>query len=348
MSDARPTEPTTKAILGASLLFAASQAAGHHSAAIFDTTREVELAGVVTKVEWANPHVYIYLDAGNGSGEWEIEGYPPSIMRRLGWSADTLQSGERVTFTVHPHRASATREGFYLLLRKADGTSLAGTRDDVGRALASRGSAPAARATSLAGTWIPLLNRETDPYRALAGLKDRNLWALTPAADAAVQSFREETDHPGIDCIPFVAPQAMSFGDIKSMELRGSEIVIRSEFDGERIVHLDRDSHDGAPLSVQGHSIGRWDGGALVVDTRRFAEHRNGLNWSLPSSAEKHLTERFELAPNGESLTYSFELEDPQYLTRPVKGHLEWAYRPDLTYSALPCDPENARRFIEE
>jgi hypothetical protein len=300
------------------------------------------------KFEWANPHVYIYLHAGGGAGEWEIEGCPPSIMRRLGWSADTLETGERVTFTVHPHKTSTTREGLYRGLRLADGTLLGGSRDDLGRALASRGTAPAARAASLSGTWIALLNRETDPYRAVAGLKDRNVWPLTAAADAAVLSLREETDHPGIDCVPFTSPQVMSFADIKAIELRGSEVVIRSEFDGERTVHLNRDSHDGAPLSVQGHSIGRWDGSALVVDTRRFSEHRNGLNWSLPSSVDKHLTERFELAPNGESLTYSFELEDPQYLTRPVKGRLEWAYRPDLTYSALPCDPENARRFVEE
>lgn len=338
-----------KAITCASLLLSASQALGHHSAAAFDTNREVELAGVVTKFEWANPHVYIYLEADDGSGEWEIEGYPPSIMRRLGWSADTLGTGQRVTFTVHPHKTSAAREGLYRVLRKEDGTSLLGSRDDLGRALASRGNAPVTRAASLSGTWIALLDRETDPYRAPAGLQDRDKWPLTPAAEVAVQSFREETDHPGIECVPFTSPQAMSLGDIKSIELRGNEVVIRGEFDAtERIVHLDRNSHDGEPLSVQGHSIGRWDGSALVVDTRRFSEHRNGLNWSLPSSVDKHLTERFELAPNGESLKYSFELEDPQYLTRAVTGRLEWAYRPDLTYSPLPCDPENARRFIAE
>ena len=338
-----------KAIICASPLLVASQALGHHSSAAFDLTREVELTGVVTKFEWANPHVYIYVDAGDGSGEWEIEGLPPSVMRRLGWSADTLEMGEQVTFTVNPHKTSSTQEGFYRVLRKADGTLLGGSRDETRLALASRGAAPAVRAASLAGTWVALVNVEKNPYRNAGGLQDRNVWPLTPAADAAVQSFREQTDHPGIECVPFTSPPAMVFADIKAIELRRNEVVIRGEFDAtERIVHLDRDSHDGAPLSVHGHSIGRWEGSTLVVDTRRFGEHRNGLNWSLPSSVDKHLTERFELAPNGESLTYSFELEDPQYLTRPVTGSVEWAYRPDLTYSALPCDPENARRFVEE
>jgi len=123
--------------------------------------------------------------------------------------------------------------------------------------------------------------------------------------------------------------------------------VIKLQVDGaERTVHLDVASHDGAEPSLQGHSIGHWDGRALVVDTARFIEHRNGTAWSLPSSSRKHLTERFELATDGESLTYSFVLEDPEYLTRPLAADAKWVYRPDLAYHAEPCDPANARRFV--
>jgi hypothetical protein len=41
------------------------------------------------------------------------------------------------------------------------------------------------------------------------------------------------------------------------------------------------------------------------------------------------------------------ELEDPEYLTQPVTGEVQWPYRPDLEYVALPCDLDNARRFAE-
>ena len=95
--------------------------------------------------------------------------------------------------------------------------------------------------------------------------------------------------------------------------------------------------------SIRGQS-----GSTLVVDTRLFTEHRNSTFKSMPSSTDKHLVERFELAENGETLRYSYVLEDPKYLTAPVTGQLEFAYRPDLTYSPPPCDPANARRFIKE
>src|SRR5262249_27390379 len=124
--------------------------------------------------------------------------------------------------------------------------------------------------------------------------------------------------------------------------------LIRGEFDNSgRTVNMDATSHAGAPRSVQGHSIGRWEGRTLVIDTASFTEHRSGNNWSLPSSARKHVIERLQLAADGKSLMYSFELEDPEYLARAVKGDAEWAYRPDLRYAGETCNPANARRFAK-
>ena len=193
------------------------------------------------------------------------------------------------------------------------------------------------------------MNFETEPHLRDPEMKDRSVWPLTPAAEAALATYREEVDHPGINCVPRTAPVMMFLPDTKAIELRGDDFVIRGELDNvDRVVHMNVDSHDGAAPSLQGHSIGRWEGSTLVVDTRLFTEHRNSALTSLPSSVDKHLVERFELAANGETLAYSYVLEDPKYLTRPVAGRLEFAYRPDLTYSPPPCDPENARRFIKE
>jgi hypothetical protein len=104
--------------------------------------------------------------------------------------------------------------------------------------------------------------------------------------------------------------------------------VIRMELkDVERTVHLDVASHDGVPVSPQGHSIGRSEGEALVVDTARFSEHTMGNTHRVPSGPGKHLIERFRLNSDGSSLTYRFELEDPEYFSTPVVGEVEWAYR---------------------
>ncbi len=110
---------------------------------------------------------------------------------------------------------------------------------------------------------------------------------------------------------------------------------------------MDATSHANAQASVQGHSIGRWEGRTLVIDTAGFIEHRSGNNWSLPSGTRKHLIERLQPAEGDTSLTYSFELEDPEYLTRAVTGKAEWVYRPDLRYAGEACNPANARRFAK-
>ena len=85
------------------LAIATPAAFAHHSfAAEFDADKPVELAGVVTKVEWTNPHTYFYIDVQNEQGEyesWGIEmGSPNGLMRR-GWNRNSLQIGDEVSIS---------------------------------------------------------------------------------------------------------------------------------------------------------------------------------------------------------------------------------------------------------
>jgi hypothetical protein len=77
--------------------------AAHHSfAAEFDANAPIELTGTVTKVEWANPHTYFYMDVTSPKGEvenWALEmGSPNGLMRR-GWTRDSMKIGDVVTVT---------------------------------------------------------------------------------------------------------------------------------------------------------------------------------------------------------------------------------------------------------
>jgi hypothetical protein len=76
-------------------------ALAHHSfAAEFDVSKPVTLQGVVTKVEWRNPHIWIYLDVKDDGGAikaWQCEGGAPNALTRLGWDRETLKLGEPVT-----------------------------------------------------------------------------------------------------------------------------------------------------------------------------------------------------------------------------------------------------------
>jgi hypothetical protein len=81
----------------------AAPALAHHSfAAEFDADKAVDLTGIVTNVEWANPHTYFYIDVENDQGDienWAIElGSPNGLMRR-GWHRNSLQIGDVVTIS---------------------------------------------------------------------------------------------------------------------------------------------------------------------------------------------------------------------------------------------------------
>jgi hypothetical protein len=76
----------------------------HHSfAAEFDGTKQITLNGVVTKVDWVNPHAYIYVDVKGDDGaviNWAIETGAPNVLYRQGWRKDDLKTGDMVTLTA--------------------------------------------------------------------------------------------------------------------------------------------------------------------------------------------------------------------------------------------------------
>jgi hypothetical protein len=93
---------TTLAGLGAGLvLLAPAPLPAHHSfAAEYDQNKTVMIKGVVTKVEWMNPHVYFYVDVKDQSGKvvnWAVELGNVSTLMRRGWRKDSLKPGDEVT-----------------------------------------------------------------------------------------------------------------------------------------------------------------------------------------------------------------------------------------------------------
>jgi hypothetical protein len=142
----------------------------------------------------------------------------------------------------------------------------------------------------------------------------------------------------------------MAWSDLKQIEVREGEVIVRAALvdNVERVIHLRSDSLGAPEPTQQGYSVGRWEGSALIVETTRFLEHASGVRAGVPSSRDKHVTERFELSPDRTRLTYSYTLEDPVYLNGPITGRVEWVHRPDLAYTGYACDREVARRFLEQ
>jgi hypothetical protein len=80
----------------------AQPSAAHHSfGAEYDVSQPITLTGVLTKIEWTNPHTHIYLDVADERGgvvNWQLEGYPPVALHRMGWKQNvTMKVGDKIT-----------------------------------------------------------------------------------------------------------------------------------------------------------------------------------------------------------------------------------------------------------
>jgi len=94
--------PISAILLGACVLILGTRLAAHHSfGAEYDADKPITLKGVITKIEWANPHSHIYVDIKEASGavkNWKFEGYPPNVLARTGFKKDvTLKVGDTLT-----------------------------------------------------------------------------------------------------------------------------------------------------------------------------------------------------------------------------------------------------------
>src|SRR5580658_8769262 len=98
----------------------------HHAfSAEFDGSKSVTFKGVVSKVDWVNPHIFVYLDVKDDAGKtvtWELQSLPPLFFRGSGLTKDVLLSNKQeVTVTANPAKDGSRTYGFMTKLAYQDG-----------------------------------------------------------------------------------------------------------------------------------------------------------------------------------------------------------------------------------
>jgi Family of unknown function (DUF6152) len=111
-------------VLAAGLLANAMPAIAHHSYAMFDLKARTTVKGTVAKVEWSNPHVFVWVYVPNDKGKYDLYGLEAgavSLLTRYGWTRSTVKPGEQVTVEYFPLK-DRRPGGAFIKLTHADGT----------------------------------------------------------------------------------------------------------------------------------------------------------------------------------------------------------------------------------
>jgi hypothetical protein len=351
----------------AALGIAAQHALAHHSNSAYQVDEIITLTGTVKEWRWMNPHTWLYLTVEGEDGkvqEWAVEGRPPGILGRAGWSSTILKPGERVTVHASPAK-NGDPEGIIARVTKADGTVL-GNAPNFNReaaAGAARPVAPSAAPTAgnrpnFAGVYYPAqaggqapaaprrpgepLPPPTRSSPTSDGSQGRSPDApkLTPAylakwnviaASRTSGSYEYDNIH---NCLPPGMPAMMSAA--YGMEIMQDEqkITFFSEHqDALRRVYLDGRKPSPEVLAdptYAGYSTGHWEGDTLVIETVALSD-KSFIDGSSPHSDKMTVHERIRFVEPG-VLENQITVNDPEALTEPwrvVRRYRKAAYPND-------------------
>lgn len=117
---------TRRILAGCCALLLAAAAHAHHSFAMFDQTKQVELKGTVKEFQWTNPHAFIHIDVPNPAGvveTWQVELNSPNNLKRQGWKSSSVKPGDHVTLILNPLK-DGTKGGLFVAVTLPDGSVL--------------------------------------------------------------------------------------------------------------------------------------------------------------------------------------------------------------------------------
>lgn len=313
-------------------LLGSGAASAHHSAAPhFDLSTSLQITGTVTAFRFVNPHSYVYLDVAGADGHtagWRCELPSRTALERRGWTVALFPVGRKVRIEGSPARREAqvcyteriTTEAGRAIGREADlahGVNPLAS-GQAGPAASERSARDAWGHPNLAGLWVAHGRPFRLPPGALLGAPQP-----TAAGVKAARDYDPRFDDPALQC----SPANILFGwthdqNVNQITQARDAITLRYGYmDAVRVIHLDAVAHPPTPArSVAGHSIGRWEGEVLVVDTVGFQAGVLVPMRGLMHSELLHVIERFSVDLKAGTLKREYSVDDALYLQHPYQG----------------------------
>jgi hypothetical protein len=366
---------TSKAVSFAAVL-AAAPVWAHHGFGRFDPTKEITLQGTLTGIDFVNPHAYLYFDAVAADGKVQpmrCEMRAATVLRRSGWSEEMFVAGKHVEVSGNPHRDDPA--SCYIETLKLDDATFERYQQLTTATQGPRADRPARLASgepNIFGDWAQEQYLIARPPNGRGGLVPKSMvpgvesgqiafadvpnagWGARPvtftaAGQAASDELRAKPpeDSPRARCeITSILFDWVFDGPINRITKGTDAITIEYGRGLTRTIHMNVTSHPAniAP-SRAGHSIGRWDGDTLVVDTVGFLP--GILAGTVPHSERLHVVERFTLDPATLALERDYVAEDPVNFTDQYTGS-DIVLPADAPYAEDRCEELTYRNYSLE
>jgi uncharacterized protein DUF6152 len=348
-------------------LAASAPALGHHGFGRFDRTKPVEIKGVIKSIDFVNPHSYLNLDVVAPDGKliaMRCEMRAATLLRRSGWSEAMFVPGAQATVFGYGHRDDPA--ACYLEDITIGDAPKRNRNDQLEHTssidLSKRPKRLATGEPNISGDWAqeqyviavpPGGGGNLVPKSLIADVESGRLamkdvppsgWGPRPVtytargkAEADAFQMWSPADNPRLRCRPTSIIFDWVFdGAVNRITQERDRIVINyGLYSFERVIHMNMAQHPAnITPSYAGHSIGRWEGDVLVVDTVGFEP--GVIAAPVKHSDQLHVVERFSLDPEKWVLTREFVAEDPVYFTDQYKGS-DQVLVSDVPYVAQRC-----------